>query len=176
MMTNAVSISLETLLAAKECRAVRQQEWLTRHGATLVSLTLVTPGPVKDSEGYRQVMAEAIKAFTFLCQARGWMVLEQQTFWLATGAEALWAITKDALSVKAATIALEDSHELGRLWDFDIFSPEEGSIGRSMLAHSGRSCLLCNQMAHACSRSRRHSLSELLEHIEDKVNAYFTPA
>ncbi|GKV95301.1 phosphoribosyl-dephospho-CoA transferase [Pectobacterium carotovorum subsp. carotovorum] len=176
MMTNAVSISLETLLAAKECRAVRQQEWLTRHDATLVSLTLVTPGPVKDSEGYRQVMAEAIKAFTFLRQARGWMVLEQQTFWLATGAEALWAITKDALSVKAATIALEDSHELGRLWDFDIFSPEEGAIGRSMLAHSGRSCLLCNQMAHACSRSRRHSLSELLEHIEDKVNAYFTPA
>ncbi|MBA5227522.1 MULTISPECIES: citrate lyase holo-[acyl-carrier protein] synthase [Pectobacterium] len=175
-MTNAVSISLETLLAAKECRAVRQQEWLTRHDATLVSLTLVTPGPVKDSEGYRQVMAEAIKAFTFLRQARGWMVLEQQTFWLATGAEALWAITKDALSVKAATIALEDSHELGRLWDFDIFSPEEGAIGRSMLAHSGRSCLLCNQMAHACSRSRRHSLSELLEHIEDKVNAYFTPA
>lgn len=176
MMTKAVSISLETLLAAKERRAVRQQEWLARHGTTLVSLTLVTPGPIKDSEGYRQVMAEAITVFSSLCQTRGWTVLEQQICWLATGAEGLWAITKDALSVKAATIALEDSHELGRLWDFDVFSSEEGVIGRSMLAHRGRTCLLCEQMAHACSRSRRHALSELLEHIEEKVNAYFTPA
>ncbi|GKW40328.1 hypothetical protein PEC301879_01870 [Pectobacterium carotovorum subsp. carotovorum] len=70
-MTKTVSISLETLLAAKERRAVRQQEWLARHGVTLVSLTLVMPRPVKDSEGYRQVMGEAIKSFALLCQARG---------------------------------------------------------------------------------------------------------
>lgn len=84
-MTKTVSISLETLLAAKERRAVRQQEWLARHGVTLVSLTLVMPRPVKDSEGYRQVMGEAIKSFALLCQARGGTVLEQQTCWLARG-------------------------------------------------------------------------------------------
>ncbi|MEH0832559.1 citrate lyase holo-[acyl-carrier protein] synthase [Pectobacterium cacticida] len=174
-MTEAVSISLAELLAAKDRRAVRQQAWLTRHGATLVSLTLVTPGPIKDSGRYRQVMTEAIASFASLCQARGWMVLAQQTFWLVTGPEALWALSDDALSVKAATATLEDSHALGRLWDFDIFSSEEGLLGRSRLARRGRRCLVCEQEAHACSRSRRHALPELLKHIEDMTNDYFAP-
>ncbi|PWC10439.1 citrate lyase holo-[acyl-carrier protein] synthase [Brenneria roseae subsp. americana] len=175
-MTDSVFVSLENLLAAKERRAARQQALLTQYDATLVSLTLVTPGPIKDSERYRRAMTEAINALNALCQSRGWSVLEQQIHWLATGAEGFWVINKDALTVKAATIALEDRHPLGRLWDVDVFCPQEGAIGRSMLAHGGRRCLLCEQAAHACSRSRRHPLPELVQHIEGMLNAYFNPA
>ena len=41
-------VTLDELLAAKEARARRQQAWLTRYGQPVISLSLVTPGPVKD--------------------------------------------------------------------------------------------------------------------------------
>ncbi|MEM0675626.1 citrate lyase holo-[acyl-carrier protein] synthase, partial [Dickeya oryzae] len=96
-------------------RHARQQQLLALHRSTVVSLTLVTPGAVKDSALYRRAMTEAVAAFNDLCLARGWEVREQQLHWLETGSEAFWAITKDALSVKAAAIALEEQHALGRL-------------------------------------------------------------
>lgn len=174
-LTKSVAVSLENLLAAKDRRAARQRELLVRYSATLVSLTLVTPGPVKDSTLYRQAMHEAVSAFDALCRARGWSVLEHQLHWLETGAEGFWVVKKDALSVKAAAIALEEHHALGRLWDFDVFCPQEGSIGRSLLAHAGRSCMLCGEPAHACARSRRHPLPELIQQIEGMLHAYFDP-
>jgi len=39
-------VSLEDLLAAKEQRAQRQTDWLTQFSHPLISLSLVTPGPV----------------------------------------------------------------------------------------------------------------------------------
>ncbi|MEI7375547.1 MULTISPECIES: citrate lyase holo-[acyl-carrier protein] synthase [Dickeya] len=167
------SVSLNTLLAAKDRRCARQQQLLAQHQSTLVSLTLVTPGAVKDSALYRRGMAEAVAAFNDLCLARGWEVLEQQLHWLDTGAESFWVVTKDALSVKAAAIALEDQHPLGRLWDFDVFCPEEGSISRTLLAHEHRRCILCDESAHACARSRRHALPDVIEKVESILHAWF---
>jgi len=47
IMTPAdAGVSLEDLLAAKELRAKRQTDWLTQFSQPLISLTLVTPGPV----------------------------------------------------------------------------------------------------------------------------------
>ncbi|GAB7272429.1 citrate lyase holo-[acyl-carrier protein] synthase [Dickeya ananatis] len=169
----AVSVSLDSLLAAKDRRHARQQQLLALHRSTVVSLTLVTPGAVKDSALYRRAMTEAVAAFNDLCLARGWEVREQQLHWLETGSEAFWAITKDALSVKAAAIALEEQHALGRLWDFDVFCPKAGSVSRTLLAHDHRRCILCEESAHACARSRRHALPAVIEKIESILHAWF---
>jgi holo-ACP synthase len=169
----AVGVSLDSLLAAKERRHARQQQLLALHHATVVSLTLVTPGAVKDSALYRRGMGAAVAAFNDLCLARGWGVPAQQLHWLETGAEAYWVITKDALSVKAAAIALEEQHPLGRLWDFDVFCPKAGSVSRTLLAHEPRRCILCEESAHACARSRRHALPDVIEKIESILHAWF---
>lgn len=168
-----ITLSLDALLAAKERRAVRQQTLMARHGVTLVSLTLVTPGPVKDTPLYRRAMVEAQHAFSDLCRQRQWSIWEKQEFWPASGAESMWAVAVNALTIKAATTILEDQHPLGRLWDFDVFCPREGLIGRAQLGHPGRRCFVCEQPAHACSRSRRHPLPELIDRIEGSLHDYF---
>ena len=43
------AVSLPALLTSRECRRARQQAWLAQHECTLLVLTLVVPGPVKDS-------------------------------------------------------------------------------------------------------------------------------
>ncbi|QDX30461.1 citrate lyase holo-[acyl-carrier protein] synthase [Dickeya poaceiphila] len=169
----SVTVTLEQVLAAKDRRHARQQQLLARHRSTLVSLTLVTPGAVKDAPGYRGAMEVAVGAFDALCVARGWPVLEREVTWQETGAEAFWVMSKDALSVKAAAIALEEQHPLGRLWDFDVFCPQEGSISRTLLAHEPRRCLLCDEPAHMCSRGQRHTLTAVTGRIEEMLRDWF---
>ncbi len=47
-------VSLEALLAAKDSRAARQADWLTHYQQPVISLTLVTPGAVKDQYSLSQ--------------------------------------------------------------------------------------------------------------------------
>lgn len=54
-------VSLEELLAAKERRAARQTDWLTHYQQPVISLTLVTPGEIKDSLRYRNTMGVALQ-------------------------------------------------------------------------------------------------------------------
>ncbi len=169
----SMDVTLEQLLAAKERRAARQREWIGRYGRPLISLTLVTPGPVKDSASYRQLMGEAINVCQRMLTGRGWPVAAQQVFWLPTGPEAFWSVGHEAWEIKAAAVMLEQDHPLGRLWDMDVISAHDGIIDRHFLRLAGRRCLLCDQPAHVCGRSRRHPLPQLLDTIAHLLEAYF---
>lgn len=167
-------VSLEQLLAAKECRAARQQEWLTRYQHPIISLTLVTPGAIKDSPRYRQCMQTAITLCHQLLQAQQWQVLDHQVLWLPTGPEGLWSIAHAATDIKTACVALERTHPLGRLWDLDVICHQSGQIGRRALGEPLRQCLICDEPAHGCARSRRHPLPEIVRRIEDLIDDCFT--
>ncbi|XBS71591.1 citrate lyase holo-[acyl-carrier protein] synthase [Acerihabitans sp. KWT182] len=165
-------VTLDALLAAKERRAARQSAWLGRYGLPLLSLTLVTPGPVKDSLRYRQLMAEALNACGRMLADRGWPVAAWQAFWLPTGPEAFYSVDGEAAQIKAAAVALEQRHPLGRLWDMDVLSVHGGLIGRKALGQAGRRCLVCHRPAHVCGRSRRHPLPEVMMKIEALLEAH----
>lgn len=167
-------VSLSALLAAKEQRAHRQQSWLARHHAPLISLTLVTPGSVKDSIQYRNLMGVALVACDQLLWQHRWPVLAREVNWLDTGAEALWSVDHNAAELKASCVALEQEHPLGRLWDFDVFDPDIGQIGRHSLDRAGRRCLICGEPAHACSRSRRHPVEQVVAEVEKRIDDWFT--
>lgn len=166
-------VSLNALLAAKELRAQRQQAWLTRWRYPLISLTLVTPGPVKTSIRYRNSMGIALQACDQLLWQQGWEVLEREVFWLPTGSEAFWCVKQSAEAIKAELVALESEHPLGRIWDFDVIPPQGAPLSRRSFAHSARSCLLCDDDAHACARSRRHPLPEVVARTEQIIDNWF---
>jgi len=168
------TVTLDELLLAKDRRAARQDAWLKAYRQPLISLTLVTPGPVKDSALYRRSMRAAVAACEALLLTRGWAQAAHQVFWLDTGPEALWSVDHVGAEIKAATVALEQAHQIGRLWDIDVIAPGTGIIGRDSLGGHGRRCLLCDQPAHACSRSRRHPLEQVVQKIEDLLDGYFS--
>ncbi|SQA97659.1 2'-(5''-triphosphoribosyl)-3'-dephospho-CoA:apo-citrate lyase [Cedecea neteri] len=137
MLLEVEGVTLAALLEAKERRANRQHEWLLKHSQPVLSLTLVTPGPVKDSIRYRNCMAVALQACDQLLWRYRWPVLERQVLWLPTGAEAMWSVAHSASELKAATVELEQTHPLGRLWDADVICPQNGPVGRTSLDLSG---------------------------------------
>lgn len=85
-------VSIDALLAAKEQRAARQADWLAHYQQPVISLTLVTPGAVKDSIRYRNMMGVALQACDQLLWKHRWQTLDRQVLWLPTGPEALWCV------------------------------------------------------------------------------------
>lgn len=166
-------VSLTDLLSAKDLRAQRQQAWLTRWQVPLLSLTLVTPGPVKNSIRYRDTLAAALQACDKLLWRNGWQTRAREVFWLETGPEAFWSVDHPAIVLKTALIELEEQHPLGRLWDMDVISPQDGPVSRHTCGLPPRRCLICSEHAHACSRSRAHPLEQLTGKVEQTIDNWF---
>lgn len=168
-----VPVLLTQLLDARERRVARQQAALARYGKPVLSLTMVSPGPVKDSASFRFVFAEALVAIDALLVRRSWQVVGREYLSQPTGQEALLVVDCPAHSLKLALASLEDEHPLGRLWDMDVICPEQQrAISRGQLMLAPRKCLVCGEAAHACARSRAHPLDDLLLEIEEKIDAY----
>lgn len=165
-------VSLEQMLAARERRAARQQAALARLARPVVSLGVVMPGPMKDNDQSRTILDAATRSLDTLFTARRWPVLFFEPVGGPTGPEALYVVDAEALDIKRALVELEDSHPLGRLWDLDVICPRRGILSRRALGQPPRRCLVCDAEAHACARSQRHSLTQLLAVIGEKVDAY----
>lgn len=166
-------VTLAMSLEAKERRAARQADWLQHYGQTVVSLTLVTPGEIKDSIRYRNSMGVALQTCDQLLWQHHWQVLDRQVLWLPTGPEALWCVAHPAAEIKAFVMMLEQTHPLGRLWDIDVICPQNGPVGRESLGNAQRRCLLCDEPAHACSRSRRHASERVIASVEKLIDDWF---
>ena len=168
----AAAVSLQQMLDRREARVAAQQALLARHGRPLAQLTVVSPGPVKDTPDARFVFQQGRQALEALLAGTGLRVLARQQALLATGPEALWAVDGDALELKRQLVALEDGHPLGRLWDLDVLDRDGMGVSRQGLGLPVRTCLLCGQPAHACARSAAHALADLQRAIGDRVDAH----
>jgi len=160
-----VEVSLDEMLNARDERAIRQIAALAQFGAPLVSLTIVMPGPVKDGWLPRRVMEVALEEMDSLIGANNWPLLSREVFWRITGPEAIYVVDLEAQVLKLAAIHLEEHHPIGRLWDLDVITTTGTGLSRTQLWRPARPCLVCDQPARECGRSRRHSLPELMEQI-----------
>ena len=158
----------EQILLSREKRAHCQQEWLEKYHVPLVSFTLNIPGQVKQTSLYDRVHEEGLAALLDAIT-----VIDYQKKALPTGSEAIIAVPMDAFMLKKYTVALEENHPLGRLFDMDVLYSNGCVVSRSQLQLPSRRCLLCNEDAKICGRSQAHSIEDLVSQIEDKANEYF---
>lgn len=163
---DADPLALRALLEAREARAGRQAALLERHGTPLVCLTIVTPGPVKDSRWTRRALREGVAEFAALGARRRWPVLAQEHLVTPGGPEAIYAVAADGAALKTAVMDLEETHPIGRLWDFDVIGPGMTVLSRRAFGRPPRPCLLCGRPARECGRAQRHPLDRLSAAIE----------
>ncbi|QBH97791.1 citrate lyase holo-[acyl-carrier protein] synthase [Limnobaculum zhutongyuii] len=162
-------VTLEEVLLSREARQERQQLWLAKHQTTLISLTVVVPGEIKDSTVVRQAFNLAWQTLDKLCQQQKWNVVDKAVFCLPTGPEGLIAIGHDAREVKRACVESEEQSTVGRLWDIDVIG-SEGIISRQSMNIAPRQCFLCSRDARICARERTHSVPALHQAMEDLIN------
>lgn len=165
-------VTLEDVLKNREHRVHLQQTALATLGRPLLSITLVNPGPEKDTTQARELMSEALAAVRPVVAERYWQVLYEEVRCEPTGPEALLAVNVAALDLKQMAVRLEDTHPLGRLWDIDVINLDGRAISRRALSLPDRRCLLCGEEARVCTRSAAHPLPELLKAIRKILDDY----
>lgn len=157
----ASTASLAQVLVARDRRAACQKRLLARYGLPVLSLTLVSPGPVKDSPGRRQLMAMAEKAVSDEFRAAGLLVRQQARTDDIAGPEALWVVAASPDRLKRLAIKIEESRPWGRLLDVDVVIAGAGQepvpLGRQTLGREPRRCLVCGRAAKECIGSHRHN-------------------
>jgi len=164
-------ITLMDLLDSREKRVNHQKELIEQYGGVLVSMTLNIPGPVKDKPEYRRILKEGMrKVETSLKECIGCdMIPHIEVRELSTGPEGYICVnTEDPMIIKKIAVEIEEEDLLGRLLDIDVIM-DNGSISRSSLGISPRKCLLCEENAKVCARSRAHDMRELLKRIDEII-------
>ena len=159
-------IELQALLASRDARAARRAKCLAEGGKPTITLTLVIPGAVKDCPLSRDIAAIARRETLALLARHGWACHCPFSDNLPTGPESLYQVDCDAIALKRALVALENSHPLGRLWDLDVHDADGLPLSRSKVGVPARLCLVCDDNARACGRSRKHSIEDLWHAIE----------
>lgn len=145
-------------------RRVQRRERLQKIGETMISFSLNIPGEIKDAPILRRTFMEGeqlLREILPLTFAKRW---EEFTGW-----EGIYLCQLPPEKVKRETALLEETHPLGRLFDFDVFSADGSKLSRPQY----RKCLLCGGQVQLCARSRVHPLAELTAAVEKIAVDYF---
>ena len=150
-------VELNQMLEARERRVLRQRALLERYKKPLISFTMNIAGPVKISHTIRRGFAlgrDLLLGQLMRVKAR---LVYREEFDEITGCEGIYVVDFPASALKEITLEIEDSTDLGRLFDMDVLDPNGEKLERS----TARRCLICGKPAQECARSRTHSVSEL---------------
>lgn len=172
LLSNGQPVTLEEMLLAREKRVARQHRALSCYRLPLISFTLVAPGAVKNSPVWQRVARHARQEITALCQQMSWVCVWEKQVDECSGPEWMAAICAPAKALKQQMSMLEERHPLGRLWDIDVIDSDGRSLSRCELGLPARRCLICQQDAHVCARSRQHTLDLLLDEIARRIECY----
>ncbi len=160
-------VSLLEMLNARELRCQLQQHLLQKYKKTLICLTLNIPGPVKVLPGVPAAYATGCRRIEESLKKSLVPICHLETLKEKTGYEAFYCVDASPEFIKEQMIAIEDQDELGRLYDIDVLRQDGSKVSREELGLDARKCLLCDNPAHVCSRSRTHSVTELVARIGD---------
>ena len=152
-------VTLLQILDAREARASKQKQLLSRYHKPLISFTMNIAGPTKLNSAIAKGFSFGSGLLLSRLARAGFVPFYIDEQFLPTGCEGYYVIDAPAESIKALTVALEEETPLGRLFDLDVLTPTGEKLERPI----PRRCLICGETAAVCSRSRAHSVDTLQE-------------
>lgn len=165
--------SLEDILRARDIRVEYQEYLINKYGSTVVSYKLNIPGAVKYSPLVKDIFDEGLRAFK---QKLGELLIDnvhEKILYKNSGPEYFAVFYEKSNLIKKITTEIEETHPLGRLYDFDVLDVSGNQISRRDLGLEPRRCFICEGNAFECGRSRKHDIGELLDKIEEVSVDYF---
>lgn len=183
--------SAEDILEAREKRVEKQRAILKKYSNTLVVVRANYPGINKDNTLTRELVNiikdELIKVFNTehlsnykhiksneikTIEKNMDSILFKELEFTPEGPIFFMVVNKNVLEAKKLCITVEETHLLGRFVDIDVYNENCQGISRRELNMPSRRCFICNEEAHLCVRSRRHSQEEIINFIETSFKKY----
>ncbi|MFV0353095.1 MAG: triphosphoribosyl-dephospho-CoA synthase CitG [Oscillospiraceae bacterium] len=167
-------ISLQQMLDAREQRAKHQTTLLQgASGGCMVSFTLNIAGPQKHPPFAHSTFVAGVQRLDEVLQHHNILVVKKDVFYKDTGDEAYYLLNADVQRIKSLTCQIEEHHPLGRLFDMDVLYPDGTKAVRQTAGLSTRQCLLCQNPAKVCARSRTHTVEQLTQKTQQIMQGYF---
>lgn len=168
------TVSLEEMLDAREYRQSVQQRLIREFQLPIISFTLNIVGPLKVFPLVIQAYQEGLASIRNHCKANGISISHFEEICEHTGHEGFFVVSCQPIKLKKIISQLELTSSLGRLFDIDIIKIDGTKVSRTEINLPERTCLLCNKNAFECSRSRAHTVEELIQREIQIMWDYFT--
>jgi holo-ACP synthase len=159
----------EDILIERERRTQHQQKLLKQYKMPILVIRVNYPGINKDnhfSQEIAKIMDEVI------CKIFSCFINYKEKITAAEGPLVIMCINKSAREIKAMVLDIESNHILGRCVDLDVYDERGNSIGRQDFGLEMRKCYLCQDIAHNCVRSKKHSKEEVEGFIKSRFAEY----
>lgn len=158
-----MEVSLDDILAARDRRVEKQQALLAQYGKPLICFTMNIPGPEK----FNKDIAIGFSVGNQLLQGmlHGQTILYKELSYTDTGCEGWYVVDEKATALKYLAMSVEDTDSIGRLFDVDVLDIDGRKISREDMQAERRKCLLCDNDAAICARSRAHGLAQLQDRV-----------
>ena len=174
-MDQTMHVTVADMMAAREARAMAQMALLQKHkGAVVVYLTMNIPGPLKRSDLFDRAFdagEHAVRAILAPHRTHFAHAIREKT-----GCEAIFCVEGDPIEIKRRLCALDDGQPIGRLWDVDVLYGMGEKVSRTDIGLPPRKCLLCDQDAPVCARSRAHTVDALVQKANALITEHFKEA
>lgn len=166
-------VVLQDMLDAREKRAWEQQRILHAFKCTLISFTLNIPGSIKFFPLAEKTFEEGKRLILDQLKRHNVNINYQKENKSNTGCEVFYAVDGDVFLIKKLMVEIENSHALGRIFDIDVLDHEQKGISRKDIGLDGRTCLLCSEFSHLCSRNKTHTTEEVIYRTVEIMFDYF---
>lgn len=153
--------TMQQILDAREWRVHRQKELLTQHQKPLLCFTMNIPGPVK----WNRDIAVGFTVGNLLLRQSLSGIIHYESKYDIAGCCAFYVVDLPAKRLKQIALEIEQTDVLGRLFDMDVLDTDGQKISREALGYPPRKCLICQENAWVCARSRVHGLDALQNQI-----------
>ena len=172
------AVSVEDMMRARDERVHAQNEMLAAAASfpaptALLSFGMNIPGAVKQTPLIRSGFLFGKERLTALLQREGHPILRTHELRRVSGDSWLCLIAAPPEAVKRLAVALEDSEPLARLFDIDVLDRKGQKLSREDFFLPPRRCLLCEEAAVVCARSRAHSVEALFSRCEALLREAF---
>lgn len=167
-------VTLQEMLDAREGRALRQKKILSIYKITLISFTLNIPGPIKDFHLAEKAFEEGKELISNHLKRNDINIVHEEDNSGKTGYEAFFAVDCYPLRIKKLMVDIENACALGRIFDIDVLNAKGEKISRQEIGSDPRTCFICSEPAHVCSRSGKHPVKELVVKTVEVIENYFS--
>jgi len=157
------------ILLGRERRIEYQEKLLEKYKMPILVIRVNYPGLNKNNCFSKEIITimEQIISKIFLHSIR-YKIMNTT----AEGPILIMCINMKARDIKLEALDIEEKHPLGRCVDIDVYDETGIGVSREDFGIGMRKCFICEDMAHNCVRSKKHSSEEVEGFIINKLAEY----
>lgn len=169
----SASLTLDEILASRDFRSRMQKQLIEKYKLPLIVFTLNIVGPVKAFSLARKTFYEGLSTIKKQLVVSSFNIVKEEICEKTTGYEAYLVVDGDVVEIKQSMLEVEEASSLGRLFDIDVIDTKLNKLSRANFNRPFRKCLICNNAAFECSRSRKHEKDEIFLRSIEIMEEYF---